>query len=97
MSAFIRLAGGKAAMGILKRIISAGVDNGYYDKRSFRSFYRTYFNIGFRNIQSCFQGIVQKIAKQGRKVTVSNEVDDSMPYIHMKCNPAVIALPLIAP
>lgn len=96
MSAFIRLVGGKAAMGTLKRIFSAGVDNGYYDKRSFGSSHCIYFNISFRNVKGSFQGVVQKVAKQGGKVAVSNEVDDSMPYIHMKCDLMVITLPLIA-
>lgn len=65
MSALIRLVGGKAAMRILERIFSAGVDNGYYDKRSFGSFHCVYFNISFRDAKGSFQGIVQKVAKQG--------------------------------
>ena len=96
MSSFVRLVGGKAAMGILKRIFPAGIDNGYYDKRSFGPSHCGHFNISFWNAKGGFQSIVQKVAEQGRKVTVSNEVDDSMPYIHMECDPAVITLTLVA-
>lgn len=95
MSAPVRFTGGKAALGTGKRILSAGINDGYHDKRGIGSSGCIYFNKSFRNIAGGFYGIVQQVAKQGSEVAVCNKISCPMPDIHMKRNMLIVALAFV--
>lgn len=86
MFVFIGFCGVQYAALFIKRIFSAGINNGYHNKRCSFMSAGTDFNKRIRNIFSGFYGIVQQIAKKRSNICICDKINDSASNICVKSN-----------